>query len=184
MRLALLPCAAACGLGSPALAQPVDAQLTRLYTAKQWAQALPLVEAQLARKPDDVQAQIQKGVVLTNLKRHADALAVFRKVTTEHPTLPGPHNNLAVLLAAKGDFEAARESLERAIRAQPGHATAYENLGDLHTHMAALAYGKALQVGKPAASAGPALALVDDAMPPLAAPSAPQPAAKTRPPAR
>jgi len=160
-KLKLLACLLATWAWAAAAAPPAEAQLTKLYAEKNWAQALTLIETELGSKPADTQMQIQKGVVLTNLNRSADALVVFRKLTAEHPELPGPHNNVAVLLAARGDFEEARQALERAIRTHPSYATAHENLGDLYSHMAAEAYRKALRYDKQVASAKPKLALVD-----------------------
>jgi len=160
-KLKLLACLLATWAWAAVAAPPIDAQLTKLYAEKNWAQALTLIETELGSKPADTQMQIQKGVVLTNLNRSADALVVFRKLTAEHPELPGPHNNVAVLLAARGDFEEARQALERAIRTHPSYATAHENLGDLYSHMAAEAYRKALRYDKQVASAKPKLALVD-----------------------
>ena len=160
-KLKILACLLATWAWTSVAAQPIGAQLTKLYAEKNWAQALTLIETELGSKPTDTQMQIQKGVVLTNLNRSADALVVFRKLTAEHPELPGPHNNVAVLLAARGDFEEARQALERAIRTHPSYATAHENLGDLYSHMAAEAYRKALRYDKQVASAKPKLALVD-----------------------
>lgn len=131
-----------------ATAQSIDARLERPYAEKNWQAALALIEADLASKPGDVAMQIQRGVVLSNLNRTADALAAFRKVASEHPDMPGPLNNIAVLLAAQGDLNGAKESLERAIRTNPSYATTYENLGDLYSHMAAEAYRKALRMDK------------------------------------
>ncbi|MDH4393000.1 MAG: tetratricopeptide repeat protein [Aquabacterium sp.] len=153
-----------------AMAQPVDGALAALYADKNWTQALALIDRELARQPADAQLQIQRGVVLTNLNRSDDALAQFRKVVASHPELPGPHNNVAVLLAARGEFQEARLALERAIRTHPSYATAHENLGDLYSHMAAEAYRKALRYDKQGAAARPRLALVDG-MPKTASPA-------------
>ncbi len=144
-----------------AIAQPADSALAKLYADKNWPQALVLIDRELARQPADAQLQIQRGVVLTNLNRSDDALAQFRKVVAAHPELPGPHNNVAVLLAARGEIQEARLALERAIRTHPTYATAHENLGDLYSHMAAEAYRKALRYDKQGLAERPRLALVD-----------------------
>ena len=96
-KLKLLACLLATWAWAAVAAPPIDAQLTKLYAEKNWAQALTLIETELGSKPADTQMQIQKGVVLTNLNRSADALVVFRKLTAEHPELPGPHNNVCLL---------------------------------------------------------------------------------------
>ncbi len=144
-----------------ASAQTIDSRLDRLYAEKNWSSALALIEADLASKPGDVAMQIQRGVVLSNLNRTEDALAAFRKVSAEHPDMPGPLNNIAVLLAAQGDLNGAKESLERAIRTNPSYATTYENLGDLYSHMAAEAYRKALRMDKSTAPSRPKLQMLD-----------------------
>jgi len=141
-------------------AQSIDARLERPYAEKNWPAALALIEADLASKPGDLAMQIQRGVVLSNLNRTADALAAFRKVVSEHPDMPGPLNNIAVLLAAQGDLNGAKEYLERAIRTNPSYATTYENLGDLYSHMAAEAYRKALRMDKGTDPARPKLQML------------------------
>lgn len=148
------------GVCCAASAQSLDARLERQYAEKNWPAALALIEADLVTKPGDVGMQIQRGVVLSNLNRTADALAAFRKVAAEHPDMPGPLNNIAVLLAAQGDLNGAKESLERAIRTNPIYATTYENLGDLYSHMAAEAYRKALRMDKGTDPARPKLQML------------------------
>jgi len=71
---------------------------------------------------------------------------VFFSLTQDHPELAEPYNNLAVLYAARGDYEQARAALEMAIRANPDYAIAYENLGDVHTQLAIRAYEKATKL--------------------------------------
>ncbi len=164
------------GLAAAATAAaPVDTRLTRLYADKRWGDALAMIETELASKPGDVAMQIQKGVVLSNLNRGADALVLFRKVATEHPELPEAHNNLAVLLAARGEFDQAREALDRAMRTSPSYATAHDNLGDLYAHMASDAYRKALRYDKQPASDRPKLAMVDGLSSPSGVVVAPAP---------
>ena len=59
------------------------------------------------------------------------------------PELPEPHNNLAVLYAARGDLDRARAALDEAVRALPSYALAHENLGDIHLRLAERAYERA-----------------------------------------
>jgi tetratricopeptide (TPR) repeat protein len=47
-----------------------------------------------------------------------------------------PYNNLAVLRAAQGQLDEARVALEAALRADPAHREARENLGDLYVRLA------------------------------------------------
>lgn len=108
--------------------------------------ALNALDSFLDADPGDLQGQFLRGLVLTNLERRQDAIGAFRNLTTQHPELPEPHNNLAALYAATGNYELARTSLQQAIRANPEYATAHENLGDLYVKMASLAFDRSLQL--------------------------------------
>ena len=158
----LLACAAAVLFAAYAQAQAVDPKLAAVMAEQRWSDALALIDANLKKTPGDAQMQMNRGVVLSNMNRSAEALAVFKKVATEHPEMPAPHNNMAVILAAKGNFEEARAALERAIRTHPTYATAYENMGDLYSHMAGDAYRKALQFDKNLKTAKPKLEMVNE----------------------
>jgi len=122
------------------------ADVTRLLRSGQTAEALVRIDAFLQKNPRDMQMRFVKGVVLTEQGKMGDAIAVFTKLTEDHPDLPEPYNNLAVLFAASGQYEKARTALDMAIRTNPSYATAYENLGDVHAKLASQAYDKALQL--------------------------------------
>ncbi|MBC7513149.1 MAG: tetratricopeptide repeat protein [Herminiimonas sp.] len=122
------------------------ADVGRLMRAGQSGEALVRVDAFLAKNPRDMQMRFIKGVVLTEQGKTADAITIFTKLTEDHPDLPEPYNNLAVLFAASGQYDKARVALDMAIRTNPSYATAYENLGDVHAKLASQAYDKALQL--------------------------------------
>jgi tetratricopeptide (TPR) repeat protein len=124
------------------------------------AVALEKVNAFLAANPKDAQGRFLKGLILTELNRHPDAIKVFSGLTDDYPELPEPYNNLAVLYAAQADYERAKHSLEMAIRTHPSYATAHENLGDIYAKMASQAYDKALQLDKSNTSAQTKLSLI------------------------
>ena len=69
-----------------------------------------------------------------------------RELVQDYPELAEPHNNLAALHAAAGDYDKARAELEEAIRLSPGYAPAHENLGDVHVMLAAQSYARALRL--------------------------------------
>lgn len=128
-------------------------------------QALARVEEELARDKSDVTLQFLKGLVLTRLNRLDQAAQVFQRITEEHPELPEPYNNLAVVHAARGDFESAQQALQKAINTHPSYATAHENLGDIYARMASEAYNHALQLDQGNSSAKTKLALINDLFP-------------------
>ena len=118
----------------------------QLLKSGQYEKALPRLESFLKEKPKHAEARFLKGLALAEEGETDEAQEVFLSLTDDYPDLPEPHNNLAVLYAAKGDFAMARTSLLHAISNHPNYATAHENLGDIYARMAGIAYGKALEI--------------------------------------
>jgi ketosteroid isomerase-like protein len=135
---------------------------SQLLKQGQHAQALDKINQFLSGRPRDAQGRFLKGLILTELNRSAEAIDIFTRLTQDFPELPEPYNNLAVLYAAQGQYEKARQSLEMSIRTHPSYATAYENLGDVYTKLASQAYDKALQLDSSNSAAKTKLALVRD----------------------
>ncbi len=107
--------------------------------------AAAAVDRHLAANPSDARGRFLKGVILNEQGKTVEAFDVFLALTQDQPELAEPYNNLAVLYAARGEYEQARVALEMSIRVNPAFATAYENLGDVYARLAAQAYEKALQ---------------------------------------
>lgn len=124
------------------------ADVDRLLRGGDAAAALVQVDQALVRQPRDARLRFLRGVALADMKRHDDAIAAYRALIEDHPDLPEPYNNLAVLQAMRGDFDQARVSLESALRSRPGHVTALENLGDVHLELAARAWAQATQAAR------------------------------------
>jgi Flp pilus assembly protein TadD len=103
-------------------------------------------------------------VILTEQGRSHEAFDVFFVLTQDHPEFAEPYNNLAVIYAARGEYERARELLESAIRVNPEYATAYENLGDVYARLASQAYEKAAKLDVANRGAHVKLALARDLM--------------------
>jgi Flp pilus assembly protein TadD len=137
-------------LSMPVASQPLRAddlrEADRLLRDGQPAEALAQVERRLAADPLDAQARFLKGVILTEQKRSDEAVDVFVRLTQDYPERAEPYNNLAVLYAAQGALDRAREALESAVRVNPKYATALENLGDVYARLAADAYARAAQL--------------------------------------
>jgi tetratricopeptide (TPR) repeat protein len=130
----------------------------------QHAQALEQIDKYLAGKPKDAQGRFLKGIVLTEMNKPNEAIAVFAKLTEDYPELPEPYNNLAVIYAQQKQYDKAKQALEMAIRTHPSYATAHENLGDIYARLASQAYDKALQIDSSNSSAQNKLALIRDLM--------------------
>lgn len=118
----------------------------RLMKQGQMPQALEKVDIYISSKPKDAQGRFLKGLILTEMGRQAEAIAVFTKLTEDFPELPEPYNNLAVLYAQQKQYDKARTALEMAIRTHPSYSIAHENLGDVYAKLASQAYDKALQL--------------------------------------
>jgi tetratricopeptide (TPR) repeat protein len=142
---ALLSFALALAPLRPALAALAEelAEVTRLHHAGQSQAALERADRFLAGKPKDAQMRFLKSVVLADSGRRGEAATLLEQISQDFPELAEPHNNLAAIHAAAGDYGKARAELEESIRLNPGYATAYENLGDVYAMLAADAYGQA-----------------------------------------
>jgi Flp pilus assembly protein TadD len=162
--IATLLAAVAFAVSAPVDAQ-VDAQLGELREARAAlragnpASALAAVDKHLSLKPQDADGRFLRGVILTELARSDEAFDVFLVLTQDYPELPEPYNNVAVLYAARGEYERARANLEMAIRAKPDYAIAYENLGDIYARLSSQAYEKAAQLDARNRNAAAKLAL-------------------------
>ncbi len=113
------------------------------------AAALKRAREQSAQNPQDPQWHFLVGKLLQDSGQRDQALQVFTTLSQEFPDLPEPHNNRAVLLAARGELAQAREALEMALRANPEYALAHENLGDVYQRLAAVEYARARALGTP-----------------------------------
>lgn len=155
-------CAAALLLMTATTFADENDEVAKLYKQGNLAKALEQADAYLAIKPKDAQMRFQKGLILTDQNRIADATRVFSSLSEDYPDLPEPYNNLAVIYASQGQYDKARVALEMAIRTHPSYSTAHENLGDIYAKMASQAYGKALQLDKANLAGQTKLAIIKD----------------------
>ena len=108
----------------------------------------PVASGQIVATAPNIDAlkRFEEANGLVAQERTAEAIRIFEALTRSYPDWPEPHNNLAVLYAADGDYAMARNALVQAIDNHPSYATAHENLGDIYARMAGIAYGKALEI--------------------------------------
>ncbi|SAL49097.1 TPR repeat-containing protein [Caballeronia arvi] len=153
LAIATLGLAACIGMPGAAFAQTSPAtrddtpQIDAAIANKQWTDALTQLDARIASNPRDAQAKFKRATVLARLNRDDEAIAAFTELTQTYPELPEPYNNLAALYAKKGRYEDARAALETAVKANPGYALAYDNLGDLYLRLASESYKRAQSLG-------------------------------------
>ena len=174
--------AAPAAVPAPTGAATADvAEIQRLINAHQATQALKLIDDALAKNPKDPAMRFRRGVTLSLLDRNADAIQVFQKLVEDHPEMPAPYNNLAVLYGHQGDYNKARAALVAAIRTNPQYATAYQNLGDVYAQLASEAYQKALQIDSKDTVTPPKLLLLRELTNPGAGAAVPSPATAQAP---
>jgi tetratricopeptide (TPR) repeat protein len=135
--------AATAGSSAPAVRAAPDSraadpylEVQRLIRAGDPAAALARLESVTPEQAREPRWRFARGVVLAELGRVQEAVVAYTALTQEFPELAEPYNNLAVLRAAQGQLDEARVALEAALRADPAHREARENLGDLYVRLA------------------------------------------------
>lgn len=174
--LLLLFSATILGMAPIALADALQ-DASMLLRQGQAKQALERVNGYLIRNPKDASGRFLRGVILTEMNRNSEAIAIFTKLTEDFPNQPEPYNNLAVIYAQEKQYDKAKSALEAAIRTHPSYATAHENLGDIYARMASQAYDKALQLDSSNKTAQTKLSMIRDLMMVSTTQSTPPPAA-------
>jgi hypothetical protein len=109
--------------------------------------ATPLVSGQIVATAPNAAAleRFEEGIELVAQDETGEAIRIFEELTHSYPDWPEPHNNLAVLYAARGEEKKAEQALLAALNAHPSYSLVYQNLRTLYADMAGRAYRKALQ---------------------------------------
>jgi len=139
------------------LALPLAAAASELEAAEQqWllgqkTRAIQTLTNALAQDPFNPRLRFSLALMLMESGDGARAETMLRALTEDYPDLADPFNNLAVILAARGDLDGAQAALTRALLLYPQHAQALENLGDVYLQQAARSYEAAQKLGLAAA---------------------------------
>ena len=133
----------------PAVITDPHQQVEQLMRQEQLEPALAKIQAHLAQRPRDPQMRFWQAVLLTRQGKREQAMQVYTELTQDFPELAEPHNNLGVLQAANNDIDLAQRSFELALRADPQHALAHENLADVLLRQAQRHYQRAAQAPAP-----------------------------------
>ena len=155
-----------------------------LASEERYGQARTVLDSVLARDPGHPLGRVLDGVLRAHEGRIGEAIEIFERLRRDHPDMPEPWNNLAVLYAAEGRFDEARETLVTALARRPS-AIGYANLGDIYSTLARHAHARARELGSDV-SGGSAtadrsrLGLALSAVPAAAAPADPPPAGRAR----
>ena len=165
-------------LGSAAAWADDITDINQLVRAGKLGEAQARVDKAMSERPKDVQLRFLKGVIQREAGRTYEAISTFTKLTEDHPELPEPYNNLAVIYASQNQWDKARAALEMALRTNPSYATAHDNLADVYAKLSSQAYSKALQIDDKTAAPPPKLALIGEVQAPGTSAKAAAPGAK------
>ncbi|MEE9551672.1 MAG: tetratricopeptide repeat protein [Gammaproteobacteria bacterium] len=147
---------------TPVLADTELRKAQSLISEGKLQQAMSVTDEYLAKDSKSIEARFIKGLILTKSGHLEKAEELFLELTKEHPDLPEPFNNLAVIYASQGKYEKARITLQEAINTHPSYATAHENIGDIYAKMASQAYNQALQLDAGNQAAKEKLSLISE----------------------
>lgn len=91
--------------------------------------AVPLLEAEKAKHPDDAGVLHLLGIALGQLGKFTTALPMLQRAAELLPNEASVHNNLGNTLAGTDHDAEAVEAFDRALELQPEHAMAWRNRG-------------------------------------------------------
>lgn len=160
MSVAAVMCASLLSHGGAHASPAAVDEVQQLMEKGQLSAAAQRVQAHLKKDSSDVQLRFLQAVIAAEQKKYDQAIRLFTALTQDHPTLPEPYNNLAVIYAIQGEDRKAAQVLEQAIRTNPSYATAHQNLGDVYARIANEAYAKALQLDSAQKAEKPKLTLI------------------------
>jgi Flp pilus assembly protein TadD len=168
--LALLLVCAANGWSAPAAGPPASSAraqaIEQTFRLGDRAVALQQLGQALADAPGDVHLRFLQAVLLAESGRRAEAALLYERMHQDYPELAEPCNNLAVLHAADGALDSARQLLETAVRLAPDYRVAHQNLGDVMVRLAQRAYQRAADGVPPQAPLQRKLALTAELLSP------------------
>ena len=125
----------------PKNAVPPDVE--KLVKARQYQDAVNLINTQLKTNPRNVQIRFVKARLQIEMRKFEDAKKTLIEITQQFPELPEPYNNLAAIAANQGNWIEARDYLELALKLRPTYAIASANLGEIYIRLGAQAYENA-----------------------------------------
>jgi len=106
-------------------------QAAMFRKSHQYDQALATVNQYLNKSPDDRDGLFIKGLILSDLKRYSESIAIFQKLIKAYPATPELHNNLAIVLAFSGKYEDSQKAFQKALHLLHTYRAAHKNLDAL-----------------------------------------------------
>lgn len=131
-------------LSGTALAVEPTEQLQSLIERQEYTQAVRSGEEILLQKPGDARAGFLTAYAYQMNANTEKAISLYQELIRNHPSLPEPRNNLALIYLSRGDYDRASELLVDAINTHSSYATAYANLNRVYKGIASEAYRRAV----------------------------------------
>lgn len=136
-------CLAAMTLSAAVTAAAGEAEdVGALLQSRRYQEALNRINALPYESRNQPQIRLYQGMSLMAQDRRAEALRVFEALAADHPDMPEPFNNMAVIQAANGHYGEARMLLLQSLRADPRYSVAQENIGDVYIKLANQTYAR------------------------------------------
>lgn len=121
--------------------------IEQLIEQGQHQKALSEINIALKTGQDNVALQTLQADALAASGKEEQAIKQYQELIKQYPDQAELYNNLAILLSNQGDYEAAREILDKGLKTSKTYAVIYDNLSNVYMEMARDSYGKALQLG-------------------------------------
>jgi tetratricopeptide (TPR) repeat protein len=124
----------------PVSKNAVPSDIEKLVKARQFPEAITLIDARLKKSPKNVQLRFLKARLQIEMRELEQAKKTLILITQQFPELPEPYNNLAAIAASQEKWIEARDYLELALKLRPSYSIASANLGELYVRLGARAY--------------------------------------------
>ncbi len=129
---------------SPVFAAGIIQNLQLLIDQKMYAQAARDGEQLLVKHSGHPDIEFLTAYAYQMTQQNRKAAKHYRNLIRQHPQLPEPRNNLAIIYLSEGDYDKASNLLVNAINTHRSYATAYANLSSIYTGLASEAYRRAV----------------------------------------
>ncbi|MCW1964873.1 tetratricopeptide repeat protein [Polynucleobacter sp.] len=127
----------------PIAKNAVPTDVERLIKARQYQDAVNLINTKIKATPRNVQIRFVKARLEIEMRQFGEAKKSLIEITQQFPELPEPYNNLAAIAANQGNWIEARDYLELALKLRPTYVIASANLGEIYIRLGAQAYESA-----------------------------------------
>ncbi|MBU3606588.1 tetratricopeptide repeat protein [Polynucleobacter sp. MWH-Creno-3A4] len=129
----------------PVTKNAVPSDVEKLVKARQFPEAITLINSHIKKSPKNVQLRFLKARIQIEMGDLNQAKKTLIEITQQFPELPEPYNNLAAISASQDKWIEARDYLELALKLRPSYAIASANLGEIYVRLGAQAYENAAE---------------------------------------